>query len=362
MFFTQHQITNNARVARHWDDLWMNRDIWATTQDQMVELHRNSLSPEILALNAVGGAARDFWADIDAQIIQLRTEVIGMEILDDLLPVQTTLPVGKTAKLYNVVGDIADDVAISMDGQAPFSFDHTEYDSDGDPVPMFTAGYGVNWRHAEGLRTVGIDLVLDSQSAKLRKYNQKLVAYLLDGSSRISVDGKPGQGLRNHRNTVKLDLGAGGANIDLTTATAAQYLAFFGTGAFGQMTRNNRVTQYDTVWVSPEIWANLSQPYLIDVNGGTNGLIGGSVMNAILPFAPVRQFRMTYALKGNEMLGYERRRDVVSPLVGMTTGVVPLPRPLPNVNYNFQIMGAMGVQVKKDGDGHAGVFYAADLG
>ncbi|MEN1557787.1 major capsid protein, partial [Pseudomonas aeruginosa] len=110
------------------------------------------------------GLGREFWAEIDAQIIQYRNQETGMEIVNDLLQVQTVLPIGKTAKLYNVVGDIADDVSVSIDGQAPYSFDHTEYNSDGDPIPVFTAGYGVNWRHAAGMNTVGIDLVLDSQA------------------------------------------------------------------------------------------------------------------------------------------------------------------------------------------------------
>jgi len=67
-------------------------------------------------------------------------------------------------------------------------------------------------------------------------------------------------------------------------------------------------------------------------------------------------------MSGNEFLGYERKQSTVTPLIGMTTGVTPLPRPMPNSNYNFQIMGAMGMQVKKDNDGRSGVVYGADLG
>lgn len=58
----------------------------------------------------------------------------------------------------------------------------------------------------------------------------------------ISVQGYKAQGLKNHRNTTKINLGsgAGGANIDLTTATPAQLLAFFGpTGPFGLNARKN---------------------------------------------------------------------------------------------------------------------------
>jgi hypothetical protein len=364
MYFTQETLAANSRLRGHWGELWANRNIWNAQQAHMIEANRAHLTPDKLAANALAGLGREFWQEVDRQIIQLRDQEVGMEIVNDLVGVQTVLPIGKTAKLYNVVGDIAEDVSISLDGQPPYSFDHTEYDSDGDPIPVFTAGYGVNWRHAAGLQTVGIDLVLDSQQAKLRHFNRRLVSYVLDGDQTIQVQNYPAQGLRNHRNTVRINLGSGvgGANVDLTTATAEELLAFFGqVGAFGAAARANKVAAYDVLWVSYEIWANLARPYLISINAGQNGVIGGSVLNAILPFTAIREIRPTFALTGNEFLGYQRRQDVVSPLVGMATGIVPLPRPLPQSNYNFQIMAAMGLQVKRDGAGMSGVIYGANL-
>lgn len=364
MYFTRQGLQTNSRMRAHWAELWAIRHQMEAQHNGMVQANRALMTPEQLACNALSPYGQAFWAEIDAQITTLRNEEIGMEIVNDLMAVQTVLPVGKTAKLYNVVGDIAEDVSVSIDGQAPYSFDHTEYASDGDPIPMFSAGYGVNWRHAQGLNTVGIDLVLDSQEAKMRKFNKRIVSYMLDGDANIQVANYPAQGLRNHRNTIKINLGngAGGANINLATATPAQLIAFFGgTGAFGIAARNNRVDAYDVLWVSPEVWANLQQPYLISINNGSNGVIGGTVLNAILPFIPAREVRRTYALSGNEFLGYVRSRSVVSPLVGMTTGITPLPRPLPQTNYNFQILAALGLQVKRDDDGLGGVIYGANL-
>jgi hypothetical protein len=263
-------------------------------------------------------------------------------------------------KLYQIAGDIAEDVAISIDGQAPYSFDHADYSSDGDPIPVFTAGYGVNWRHAEGMRTVGMDLVLDSRAAKLRKFYKEVVGYMLDGSDKINVDGKAGQGLKNHRNTIKVNLGAAGANINLTTATQAVLAAFFTSGAFGTAARNNFVDAYDVLWISPQIMANLMKPATVSIGGDTL-LSGGTVLDAIKPFIPAREVRQTFKLSGNEILGYQRRQDVVSPLVGMALGDVPLPRPLPQTNFNYQLMSAMGLQIKRDGENRSGVIYAADL-
>lgn len=358
MFLTQQAISAHPRLMGHFQELQANRNIWNNQNAAMLNANRAAMTPDMLQANALAGLGREFWAEVDRQIVQLRDQEVGMEIVNDLLQVQTVLPVGKTAKLYNAVGDIADDVSISLDGQAPYSFDHTEYSSDGDPIPVFTAGYGVNWRHAAGMQTVGIDLVLDSQAAKMRKFNKKLVSYTLDGDSKIQVENYPGQGLRNHRNTVKVNLGAGagGANINLTTAPAAELIAFFSTGAFGQAAMANKVAKYDVVWLSPQAMLNMTQAYFV------NGQAVGTVMDQVRRFAPrVGEFRETFALNGNEFLGYQRRQDVVSPLVGMATGVVPLPRPLPQVNYNFQIMAAMGIQVKRDDEGLSGVIYGANI-
>ncbi len=362
MFLTQSAIAAHPRLMGHLQALQANRNIWNNQDAALIAANRAAMTPEMLQANALAGFGREFWQEVDRQIVQYRDQETGMEIVNDLLGVQTVLDIGKTVKSYNIAGDIADDVSISIDGQAPYSFDHTEYDNDGDPVPIFTAGYGVNWRHGAGLSTVGVDLVLDSQAAKLRKFYKKIVSYTLSGSERIRVDGKPGQGLKNHRNTVKLNLGsgAGGASIDLTSATPEQIIAFFTKGAFGQAARNNKVEAYDVLWVSPEIWANLSQPYLIQLGTG-GGTVAGSVLDAVKNFIPVRAIRQTFALSGNEFIAYQRRQDVVSPLVGMAVGTVPLLRLRPQDNHNFQIMSAMGLQIKRDGDGKSGVLYGANL-
>lgn len=361
MFLTQSAISAHPRLLAHYEDLQANRNIWSAGQEIMVNAYRSSMTPEMLQANAhvFGG---DFWADVDRFVVENRNQEVGMEIVDDLLRVQTTLDIGRTARIYDIAGDIAKDVAVSMDGQAPYSFDHPEFTSDGDPIPIFTAGWGVNWRHQRGLQMVGIDMALQAQEAKMPQYYKKIVEYTLRGSDRISVQGYKGQGLTNHRNTVKINLGsgAGGANIDLTTATPQQVIDFFTKGAFGVTARNNKVAAYDVLWVSQEIMANLSQPYMIQLGTGAASP-AGNVLDAVRNFIPAREIRGTFALTGNEFLAYERRRDVVTPLVGMATSVVPLPRPMPQSNYNFQAMGAMGIQVKRDGDGLSGVVYGANL-
>ncbi|TNF65775.1 hypothetical protein FBF48_10280 [Streptococcus salivarius] len=366
MFFTQANFERHPALLQQAMILKANRDAFRVNQVAMLAQHSAVLAVDAAAqwaANQIGGISRDYWAQIDRLVVEMRDQEFGMDILNDLLTVQTTLDIGKTARFYNMVGDIADDVAVSIDGQSPFSWDHTDYNNDGDPVPVFTAGFGVNWRHNAGLGTVGLNLILDSQRAKMNKFNKKLVDYLLNGSARINVDGKAGQGLTNHRHTVKLNLsasGAGALNIDLTTATPQQLIDFFTTGPFGAAMRANGIKRYSKLWVSPEIWANLSRSAGI-VIGGTEIVNGRSVLQEISPFVAVDSIEQSYALSGNQILAYVRRSDYVTPLVGMATSVVPKPRFMPQENYNFQIMGAMGVQVLADAEGRSGVLWGANL-
>lgn len=346
MYFTKENLATNARMQGHWNELWAQRNIFNAQHDAMIAANKANMTSEMLACNAVGGFAKEFWKEIDNQIIELNNEEIGIEIVNDLIGVQTVLPIGKTLKMYSVSGDISDEVVMSMDGAAPHGFDHTEYGSDGDPIPMFTAGYGVNWRLAHGLNTVGIDLALDSQRLKLKKFNKRRVKFYLEGNDAIVVDGHKAMGIKTHKNTQQLQL-----TTDLTTAQFDALIEFFTIGQFGVLARNNFVAKYDVMWVSPEIMANLARPHIV------NGAVVGSVLKTVMPFAPVGEIRQTFALKGNEFIAYQRRRDVISPLIGMTTGVVPVPRTMPTDNYNFKIMSAEGLQITCDMLGRSGVVY-----
>lgn len=355
MYFEANADKKYPHLVSHWNTMWANRN-WFDKTDKAMMAAYNSAMPSGMAVNA-GGITRDFWAAMDNQVVELRNTGVGMEILNDLLQVQTVVDIGKTAKFYNNVGHIADDVTVSIDGQAPYSFDHVDYGQDADPIPVIQAGWGVNWRHFRGLQTEGIDLALDSQRAKMRVYNDKLVALTLDGATNIQVQGFQSQGLRNHRNTKKIDLNvsaAGGGLINLATATAAELIAFF-QGPFATMLRTNRIPELDVLWVSDEVGVNLGKVYV------ENGVTVGTVQSYLLQFIKVKEIRSTYALVGNEALGYVRNRDVVTPLVGMASSIQALPRPLPESNINLRVMGAMGIQVKADADGLGGVVYLAKL-
>jgi hypothetical protein len=348
---------NNAAYMAQYRALQEERKIAANAQSSITDsLIAGGMSgSETFVKNEAGILTRDFWREVDNQIIQIRDNDQGREFLTDLQSIGTPINPGKTAKLYTIGQDISDEVTISMDAQPPVYKDHIDFDTDGDPVPAFTAGFGVNWRHWTGLRSENIDLVIESQARKMVKVFSSIADYMLDGSTKAKAGTFTGQGIRNHRNTKKIDLGAGGININLVTATNDQIIAFFNQD-FAKVLDDNYVDAVDVVWIPPEIRRRLDAP--LSQSGNYKE---GTLREEIMRFSRIKAFRSTFKLKGNEFFAYVKNREYITPLIGAPVSTVAVPRPMPNSNYDFMIWALMGIQIKADVNGRGGVFYAADM-
>lgn len=317
--------------------------------------------PQTLAINARAVYTPDYWLEIDRTLRYAAEDTRGREIFDDLQSMVTVQSLGKTLKAYTNPGDISADVRVSMDGQTPITFDQAGYGGDADPIPMFTTGFGVDWRDMLGAMDGGLDKMLDSERAKLKKYYGAMNRYLLGGSENISVAGFKGQGLKNHRNTEKIDLAS--PAIDLTTATADELMAFFNVRFYAVLDDNN-TPAVDVLWVSKEIRANLRKPF-----SASGGFKEGTVEENILKTSPwIKEIRTSYStenmsetgLVGNEFIAYVRNKSFIEIPTGQAVTITPLPRLLPRQNFNNDISSAWGVQVRRD-SGNAGVFYAGEL-
>lgn len=303
--------------------------------------------------NAAGIFGSDYWLELDRQAVEIAGQERGREIFNDLQDLATVIPLGKTVRGYTQLGDISDHVTISMDMQTPQTFDHSSSTGDGDPIPGFTAGYGINWRHWLGLQTENIDLMLQSQRAKLVKFYEAMADYAMNGSPRIQEANYPGQGIKNHRNTVKIDLTTAG--IDLTTATPEEVVTYFA-GAFGAVLDANAVSSVK-LWVSPQIRARMAMPYSAEL-----GIVSGSIETQLRQFTPrISEIGTDYSLEGNEFVAYVKDKTFLEIPVGQSVTITPLPRLFPRDNYNNDISSAFGVQVKVDSRGRGGVFYGANL-
>lgn len=331
-------ILNNAHGAARFNEMWA--------------LRNNS--------NLI---TRDAWIGLDKEIVQISSRIKGFEIIQDLQSLDNPVNIGKTAVGYGMATDIADDVVISMDGQPPTSYDTVDFDSELDPIPGFRSGFGVSFRKAEGYKEIGIDLLTESGSAKLPKHLQAMTDYLLYGDAKIKVAGVQGQGFINHRNTIKLNLGSsnGGAGIDLATATPDQLEEFWGRGAARKLMDDNFIDEFDVVWLSPEAYANHYRKIAMIGADYIAGQMGATVVDYIGTNSPTKEFRKSYALKGNEFFGYVRNSSALRTNVGLPTTTFQLPQRDPYSNTNVSIISFCGAQVKKDYNGRSQVIYGGAL-
>lgn len=303
--------------------------------------------------NAAGIFGGDYWLELDRQAVEIAGQDRGREIFNDLQGLVTVIPLGKTVRGYTQLGDISDHVTISMDMQTPQTFDHSSSTGDADPIPGFTAGYGINWRHWLGLQTENIDLMLQSQRAKLVKFYEAMADYAMNGSPKIKEAGYFGQGIKNHRNTIKIDLTTAG--VDLTTDTPEEIVTYFA-GAFGVVLDANAVSSVK-LWVSPQIRARMAMPYSADL-----GIVSGSIETQLRQFTPrITEIGTDYSLSGNEFIAYVKDKSFIEIPTGQAVTITPLPRLYPRDNFNNDISSAFGVQVKADSRGRSGVFYGAEL-
>ena len=355
-FMMESKHRGDAYYDEQFAAIMNQRKIGYVSQGLIVDQYGDAMGQEALVKNAADQFGVKWWADIDTRAIQVRENDKGRELLTDLMKLAKPVHIGHTFATYARAGDIDDEVKISMNGNTPIVYDHVDTDSEGDPVPIFQTGFGINWRKWEGMRQANLNTVADSQALKLKDMFEAMVDYCLDGDAKIKEKGFKGQGIRNHRNTKKIDLTLAAINLADPTANNDDLLNFWNYNFAIQLDANYVNGKIDVVWVSPEIRRVMTRPF-----SASSGFKGGTLEQAILNFARIGEFQTTYKLSGNEFIAYNRDRDSIQPLVGQAVGTVPVERRAPKDNFNFEIWGAMGLQIKADANGRGSVFYAANL-
>lgn len=360
----QANTKDGAALRTQKEEMLSSRRVAAIQSRQFLDIYGNALTPRDAAVEEAfslhgnaGKSGLDFWRETDRTSIQVKDNDQGREFLTDIMGLAKPLSIGKTSNAYAKGTDLSKNVERSMDFKVPVDFDHNENVYDSDPIPTFTAGYGVNFRKAVGGLTEGIDFALDAQALKMKWVLSNIADYMLTGDSKIKVDGAVGQGVRNHRNTYQVNMGSGtvngiaGANIDLTTASNDEVISFFNQYVAARLD-DNYVPMLDQLWVSPEIYRVLQRPF-----SASAGFKDGLLIDYVLRSSRIGAIKQTFKLSGGRaMFGYVRSADFIRPLVGASVAVVPMPRLMPQDNYNFMIYGAMGLQIRNDYAGHCGVF------
>lgn len=310
---------------------------------------------------------QDAYRELDTITKRVFTNDEGQGYLQSLMQIAKPLNLGKTVYLYRQASDKSGIVDRSLSGKVPDSLSKTVYTFEGDPVPVFTSGYGREWREQLGYQSADFDAMFDDQENATRDIKEDMADYLLNGDSKIVARGYTGYGILNHPNTQALDLGASGSNIDLTSATNDEIIAYF-TGDFAESLDDNYCAKVDEMWVSPQIRRRFAEPY-----SASAGFKEGTLEEYLLRYGRIGKIDTTFELgkdsdgnynadgEGNEFFCYVKNQQALCPLVGQAVSTLAIPRLMPMDNFNNLIWGAMGMQVRADANGRSQVFYASEV-
>ncbi|WP_312595474.1 major capsid protein [Brevundimonas sp.] len=341
-YFDENLIANSRPHAEWWDQLGVSRDYFHHVEDHFASFQANA--------SAV--LPRDAWLELDTITTRVMRDDGGQVFMTDLMALAKPVNIGTMAHLSRVASDTNNPVHRSLSGQVPVAMDKTIYDYRGTVVPIFSDGYGREWREWNTLQAANFDALADDQEGALDKINRNMADYALDGDAQIKFQGYTAYGLRNSPLTklINLGSGAGGVNIDLTTATSDQLEAFF-VGPFGAMLDANLITEAVNLYISPDIARAWDKSY-----SNAAGFKDGTIREFIARNRRIKKIEVTWKLTGNQFFGFVPNARYVRPLIGMAVNTTAMTRLNPTDNYQFLVMGAMGIEVRGDYNGKSGVF------
>jgi hypothetical protein len=351
-YFDEQLVANSRPHAAWWGELSVAREHFHRTEDAHA-----SLMNELMG-NAAAILPRDAWMDLDGITRRVMRNDEGQVYMADLMPLAKAVNIGKLVHMTRVSSD-AGSVVRSMSGQVPVTMDKVTYDYRGVPVPIFATAYGREWREWNTLQSENFDALSDDQEAHTAKIRRNMAQYVLDGDSNIVFQGYTAAGIRTSSLSKVINLGSagGGANIDLTASgTTSDAIDAFFTQTLGAMLDANLITGKVNLYVSPEIGRNLDRSY-----SGSAGFKGGTLLSYLLTNRRINKIAVTYELSGNAFFGFVPNSDYIRPLVGMAVNTTGMTRLNPTDNYQFLVMGAMGLEIRADINGKSGVFYTTDL-
>lgn len=348
-YFDKKLLANTSLPHAKWyADINAERDWFHTTEANFAEV-----------MNEAAILPRDAWRQIDGDTRAVMRNDEGSTFMNDLMPLAKAINIGKIVSINRVSSDITTPVTRSLSGQVPVPLDKTVYDYRGTPIPIFDAGYKREWREWNSLMSENFDAIADDNINTTAKLKRDMAQYALDGDATIVFEGYTGYGIRTNPLSKVINLGAsgGGANIDLdATATTSDAIEAFFNGPFGAMLDNNYINAPVNLYVSPEIMRNWDRPYSL-----AGGFKGGSLREQLEGNRRINKIVQTFELTGNQFFWFVPSAEYIRPLIGMAVNTTAKARINPRDNYQFMVSGAMGLEIRADYNGRAGVGYSTDV-
>lgn len=354
-YFDEQLVANSRPHQQWWAEVGAQREAFHIHEANMAEL----ASSTGLVTNAASVLPRDAWLEMDTITRRVMRDDEGENFMRDLMPLARPVHIGKIAFGYRVSSD-AGTVRRTISGQVPETVDHVTYDYRQAIVPIFNTGYGRSWREWNTLQSENFDALADDQEAHVAAIRRNMADYALNGDTSITFQGSVGYGIRNHPFSKAINIGSAsdGYNIDLADedTTADDIDTFFTVGIGGAIRANKLAGRKVNLYVSPEIMQNFSRSY-----SGSEGYKPGRLIDYLRTHPNIAKIEETSLLSGNEFFAFIADATYIRPLVGMATNTTAAVRLNPVDDYNFLVMGAMGIDIRADWNGNSGVFYSVEL-
>lgn len=343
-------------AGSHANALAMNaqyKDLNANRDDARYALPEKLINPEfatnaskVLGVN-MGSKPSDLYRAFDDQVVtQFRLDE-GDNILNRLMPLARSLPIGRTV-LENARSSDAGVFTQSMTGEEGTIFDNVDYDTDGTIIPLSQNGFKRNFREAEQLGLEGFDDLMHQQREAVRTHRQGVIGSFINGhrdkNGQLIVEkGHSWAGVKADSRVDQIDLGAGGLNVDFTSATLTG--EEFRDAFISLVQRryiDNKVTVPATYFVSNEIYFKMMRKF-------SNQYDSQSILDNLVGSVPgIAAIEPTSVLVGNQVLSMPLQSTYIEPLVGMGVSTIAVPRDKWNSPLAFEVVSAIGWKVNTD--------------
>ena len=278
----------------------------------------------------------------------------NLTLLNDLLPLAKSLPVGKIEHVYRKASD-SGNVIVDLEGTTPAEIDKAKYSYDSSIKVVHKDGFGRSWMEIEGQSSEGFDGLVDDQANSVRAVQESIAGHIYNGVN-VTFKGVTATGIKNSSKVASVDLDASGLNIDFTSASAtASDIRAAWISLVDALRITNNVPGDIDWYVSREIMSNFQRYF------STTDVGFGTILQALLQLNGVASIKEDAQLSGNEVVGMVRQAQFIRPLIGMAVATVPLFRANPMDNYNFMTWAQVGLEIKTDYANRTAVLYAREI-
>lgn len=346
-FAANHGGMNHRAQRKHVLNQWNH---FAKHNSGFVEANRDTSG---FIGNAAAIIPQDVYREFESQTKELM-RANNLVLMNDLMPLAKSLPVGKVEHIYRQASD-SGIVVTDLDGTTPAELDKADYTYDRTIKVIHKTGFGRSWMEMEGQRSEGFDALIDDQANAVRAIQDTIADHIYNGAS-PSFGGTDAYGIKTSSKVQAVDLDTTDLNINFATSTSPSAIRAGWIAMRDKLRIDNNVSGDLTFYISPEIESNLLQFY-----GTEAGDSGKTVIQTLKELPGVADIKMDRSLSGNEVVYGVLDGMFIRPLVGMAVTTVPLFRQNPFDNYNFVTWTNMGLEIKTDYTGKTGWAYAREI-